>query len=165
MTEFSVTVEGETYTVRFSPEGEAFINGQHLPASIRRVGENLFSVLLEGESIRVLAGRSPDGLQVFCGGSELAVTVETERTRLLKTYGAKSGQASRKSEIRAPMPALVVNVLVSVGDSVAEGQSLVVLEAMKMENELKADFAGKIKDIRVAKGKAVEKGELLLVLE
>jgi biotin carboxyl carrier protein len=165
LTEYLVTVDGQPLRVKFGPEGEAFVDGLGTPASILKVGRNLFSVVLDGESIRILAERSPNGLQAFCGGAEHAVTVETERTRLLKAYGSKTSRASRKMEIHAPMPALIVKVLVSVGDIVEEGQSLLVLEAMKMENELKADFAGKVKQVSATKGKAVEKGELLLVLE
>lgn len=165
MTEYHVTVDKHTHRVKFGPEGEVFVDGERIPASILRVGRNLFSVIMEGESFRILAGRTADGSQVLCGGFEQMVTVETERSRLLKTYGSKTGRISRKMEIHAPMPALVVRVLVSVGDSVEEGQSLLVLEAMKMENELKADFPGKIKQVFATKGKAVEKGELLMVLE
>ncbi len=165
MTEYLVTVDGKLLRVKFGPDGEAFVDGGRIPASILRVGSNLFSVVLDGRSIRILAERSADGLQVFCGGSEHTVTVETERSRLLRAYGSKSGQASRKTEIHAPMPALIVRVLVSVGDSVVEGQTLLVLEAMKMENELKADCAGKIKQVSATQGKPVEKGELLVVLE
>jgi biotin carboxyl carrier protein len=165
LTEYLVTVDGQPLRVKFGPEGEAFVDGQGTPASILKVGRNLFSVVIDGESIRILAERSPNGLQVFCGGAEHTVTVETERTRLLKAYGSKTSRASRKMEIHAPMPALIVKVLVSVGDIVEEGQSLLVLEAMKMENELKADFAGKVKQVSATKGKAVEKGELLLMME
>jgi biotin carboxyl carrier protein len=60
---------------------------------------------------------------------------------------------------------MVVKVEVSVGDEVVEGQGLVILEAMKMENEIKSHQAGKVKSVLVEKGKAVEKGELLLLLE
>jgi biotin carboxyl carrier protein len=165
MTEYLVTVDGRPLRVKFGPDGEAFVDGEKIAASITRVGRTLFSVVMDGGSVRVLAERSADGLQVLCGGAEHTVTVETNRSRLLKTYGSKTGRASRKMEIHAPMPALIVRVLVSVGDSVEEGQSLLVLEAMKMENELKADFAGKVKQVSATIGKAVEKGELLMVLE
>ena len=63
------------------------------------------------------------------------------------------------------MPALVVKVEVSVGEEVKEGQGLLILEAMKMENEIKCHQAGKVKEILVSKGKPVEKGELLMRLE
>jgi biotin carboxyl carrier protein len=63
------------------------------------------------------------------------------------------------------MPALIVKVEVSVGDEVVHGQGLLVLEAMKMENELKAMHSGRVKEIHVRQGKPVEKGELLMILE
>ncbi len=70
-----------------------------------------------------------------------------------------------KSEIKAPMPALVVRVEVEIGQKVKPGQGLLILEAMKMENEIKAHSAGIIKEIYATKGKPVEKGELLMLLE
>jgi biotin carboxyl carrier protein len=165
MTEYLVTVDEQTLRVKFGPDGEAFVDGERIPASILRVGRNLFSIVIDGGSFRILAERSADGLQVLFGGFDHTVRVETERSRLLKTYGSKTGRVSRKTEVHAPMPALIVRVLVSVGDSIEEGQSLLVLEAMKMENELKADCSGKVKQVSATKGKAVEKGELLMILE
>jgi biotin carboxyl carrier protein len=70
-----------------------------------------------------------------------------------------------KASLKAMMPGRVINVLVNVGDEVVAQQGLLVVEAMKMENELKAPKAGKVVEIKVKPGQTVEKGELLLVVE
>ena len=74
-------------------------------------------------------------------------------------------EVSGRVEIKATMPGRVVNVLVGSGDEVTAGQGVIIVEAMKMENELKSPKAGKVTEVKVAPGQTVEKGELLVVIE
>ena len=87
-----------------------------------------------------------------------------ERTRAIRDITAVSGKASGPAPVVAPMPGLIVRVNVAEGDSVQPGQGVVVMEAMKMENELRASAAGTVKAIHVSPGKAVEKGTVLVEL-
>jgi pyruvate carboxylase subunit B len=80
-------------------------------------------------------------------------------------YERKVGAVHHRLEIHAPMPALVVKVEVAPGQDIATGQGLLVLEAMKMENELRSHQAGRVKEVCVKKGDTVEKGQLLVVME
>lgn len=88
-----------------------------------------------------------------------------ERTRSIRDLSATSATPVGPAPVRAPMPGLVVRVNVKAGDTVQAGQGVVVMEAMKMENELRATAAGRVKSVEVAPGTAVEKGALLVALE
>jgi pyruvate carboxylase subunit B len=164
MSTYVVEIQGKEYTLSLA-DGKITIGGQTPPGTIESAGPGGFSVLLGERSIRVLSLGNDGRYEVLCDGIPVEVAVETERSRLLKKYASASIKTARVDELRAPMPALVVRVDVKIGEEVVAGQGLVVLEAMKMENELKATHPGRVKEIRAAKGKAVEKGELLLVLE
>lgn len=95
-------------------------------------------------------------------GAVRDVGIEDERARHIRSLVGSNGAAATGGVLKAPMPGLVVRIDVAVGDTVAVGNALVVLEAMKMENELKATIAGVVAAIRVAVGAAVEKGAPLL---
>ena len=88
-----------------------------------------------------------------------------ERTRSIRDLSAAIAGPVGPAPIIAPMPGLIVRVNVSVGDRVEAGQGIVVMEAMKMENELRANAAGTVKSVEVLPGTAVEKGALLVALE
>jgi pyruvate carboxylase subunit B len=88
-----------------------------------------------------------------------------ERTQLIRKMSGASADRSGPKPIRAPMPGLIVSVEVGVGDRVGTGQGVVVMEAMKMENELRAEAAGTVAQVLVAAGETVEKGQILIALE
>ena len=130
-----------------------------------------YSLILAGKSYQVFArslppvqGRKGQGYEIFLDGRRFEVFVEDERTRLLAGLAqSRTGQSA--ANIQAPMPGLVVNVLVEPGDLVAQNQAVAVLEAMKMENDLPAPTAGMVKEVRVSKGQTVDQGEVLIVIE
>ncbi|MCU0620163.1 MAG: biotin/lipoyl-binding protein [Gemmatimonadales bacterium] len=101
---------------------------------------------------------------VGAGGSRHEAAVMDERERHLASLIGAGSRSSGAGTLRAPMPGLVTRVAVAVGDAVRPGQGLVVLEAMKMENELKAAGAGVVRAVLVAAGAAVEKGQVLVEL-
>lgn len=102
-------------------------------------------------------------VEVMISGRPYVVAIRDERSQALASL-AGGGHMSGDVAIRAPMPGLVVNVLVEEGAEVARGQTVVVLEAMKMENDLAAPRAGVIKSIRASKGQTVNQGEALAVV-
>jgi biotin carboxyl carrier protein len=101
--------------------------------------------------------------EVMIAGRPYLVTVQDERTQALASL-AGGGHGSGDATIRAPMPGLVSNVMTGEGDTVERGQALVVLEAMKMENDLPTPRAGVVKRIRVTKGQTVNQGDVLVVV-
>ena len=126
-------------------------------ADVVEVEPGVYSVILDGCSYEV----GVTGSAVDIGGVQLEV--ELEDPRKWNPAGA-SRRAEGAEAIKAPMPGKVVRVLVAVGDDVAAGQGLVVLEAMKMQNEMKAPRAGKVVSVAVKVHEAVNAGSVLLTL-
>lgn len=165
MSEYTVNFADGQHIVSFEQDGSLSIDDQVVPIEIQQTNEHTFSVLVNGISVKVIAHKSQDAYQVLVDSVQQEVVVESERERLLKAYATKGKAARHQYEVHAPMPALVVKVEVEVGEEVKVGQGLLILEAMKMENEIKSHQGGKVKKILVAEGKTVEKGELLMSLE
>lgn len=130
-----------------------------------------YSLLIGGKSYEIFARRlSQSGEQggqtyeIVLAGQRFEVTVEDERTRVL-TGLTRARVGSGAARIQAPMPGLVVNILLESGASVEKGQTVIVLEAMKMENDLVSPIAGTIKEIKVGKGQTVDQGAILVLVE
>lgn len=162
---FDVLVGAKKIPVEIDDTNHPRIPGGGDTVDITRVDRSVFSVLVNGRSHLIRVRESGNAYIMSAAGLEAMVMVESERTRLLKRAGATSRAAEHGTTIAAPMPALVVRFEVAPGQEVVAGQGLVVLEAMKMENEIRAPRAGKVKAIPVTVGKPVEKGEILIILE
>lgn len=102
---------------------------------------------------------------VKVNNSEYEVNIGTELDNLIKELGFEVGASKQVNAIKAPMPGLILSIHVEVGQEVQENDSLLILEAMKMENNFNSPRAGKIKSILVEKGQAVDKGQLLIEFE
>ena len=129
----------------------------------RRVAEGLWSLIIDGVSTAVDVSEEDGVFVVQVDGETYQIRVEEETRYIIRTRGgaaATSGQV-----LKAPMPGRVVLVEVEVGRAVRPGDGLIVLEAMKMENEFKATAAGTVKEIRVQVGQAVNPGDVLVVIE
>ena len=98
-------------------------------------------------------------------GAAYTVHIADQYERLVQQLGLSVGGSQKQNTVKAPMPGLVLNVLVTPGQAVVKGDPLLILEAMKMENVLKAVSDGTVKTVNVAKGAAVDKGHLLLEME
>jgi biotin carboxyl carrier protein len=132
---------------------------------VRRVGPTSFSILVCDRSFDLDVVRDGDEFIVASRGSAIRITLVDATRHAQRVRAAGLSQAAGPAEIKAMMPGRVVNVLVKPGDEVGHHQGLVVVEAMKMENELKSPKAGKVVDIKVSPGQTVEKGELLVIIE
>lgn len=163
---YFVEVAGRTVEVDLAPEG-ARVDGRPVTADLAAVPDGpVRSLLLDGASHRVVARSLGGGKwDLRLRGRRLPVEVVDERTRAIRAMlGAGTGPAGPKP-VRAPMPGLVVRVEVAVGDLVRPGHGLVIVEAMKMENELRASRAGRVKTVKIAEGQSVEAGALLVTVE
>ena len=98
-------------------------------------------------------------------GEEQKVYISDKYDQLINQLGLKKAGSQKVNEIKAPMPGLVLEISVTVGQTLAKGDKVAILEAMKMENVLKAAGDGIVKSIEVQKGTAVEKGQILIILE
>jgi|SRR5579863_1834181 len=139
------------------------IGGRQFEVDVHRVGHSSYSILIDHRSFDFEVEREGEELVVASRGGAARVTL-VDAARRAHRPGTRA-VAAGKAVLKAMMPGRVVNVLVKLGDEVAAQQGLLVVEAMKMENELKAPKAGKIVELKVKAGQTVEKGELLLVVE
>ncbi len=160
--------------IRLSLDGRAsvaFGQGAHEGYSVLdgdpESGE--FTLLFRNVVYRVSARENPDGTDIGrvsfdLNEEEWSATVDDRRSLLARRFGKGGGPKTGDVVLRAPMPGLVSRVLVSEGQSVKKGDGLLILEAMKMENELKADHDGTIVRVECTEGKPVDKNGPLLLL-
>ena len=162
---YYVTLAGRTLEVDLRGE-KPRVDGVEVDAELVSVpGSVLRHLRMDGRSfaIPVRPGDTRGEWSCTLGGRDIPAEVVDERTRVLRemTGGA---QVETELTVKAPMPGMVLRVEVAVGDQVSAGQGVVIVEAMKMENELKAPASGTVARVDVAPGQTVEKGAVLLVL-
>jgi len=149
-------------------DGIATLDGASSSAQLREVqGSPVSIVAVDGVQHQLVARREgPKGHYVlWIDGWRFEVDALNERAQAIRDLSAAAAGASGPAPVVAPMPGLIVRLHVQVGDTVTAGQPMVVMEAMKMENELRAPAAGVVKAVLAQPGKAVEKGTVLVELE
>jgi biotin carboxyl carrier protein len=142
------------------------LDGRTLKIDDSDIGNGRLSLMLQdNKPYELLLSKNSNGYYCWMNSRQATCTVIDEKTaRFAKLMGA-SLDGQKRSSLKAPMPGLVLRVDIEVGQEVKRGDSLIVVEAMKMENELKASGAGKIKAIKVKQGQAVEKSQVLVEFE
>lgn len=146
-------------------EQHIVVDGVVMAAELQHVAGTLLRRLsLNGGSHRVVAlpGAARGAWELHLDGERVHADVVDERTRTIRAMTARNSGPAGPKPVRAPMPGMVVRVEVEPGQQVRAGQGVIIIEAMKMENELKADAAGIVSRILVAPGTAVEKGTALV---
>ncbi|HEC22319.1 MAG TPA: biotin/lipoyl-binding protein [Chloroflexi bacterium] len=162
---YEVTVDGHTYQVEINEEGHITIDGQTVEVDFAQIGNSgLYSLLVDNESFEALVEPRENIWLVLLRGDLYEVDVVDERVRLLRARASLTVPESGEVTIRAPMPGLVVSVPVEMGQEVSKGDNLVILESMKMENELKAPRDGRIERINIKAGDSVERDQILVVI-
>ena len=166
--ELIVTADGADRTVTVDgplPDGrfKISIDGTERIVDAKQIRPGTWSLLLDGQQFVVDLDRRRTGIAASVGASEALLTVEDALHRRLASAAGTRAQ-TRGESIRAPIAGKVVKVLVAVGDQVAAGTPVIVLEAMKMENELIAERGGTVATISKSAGQAVDTGDLLVEL-
>ena len=161
-----VTVAGRTHQVEVSA-GRVTLDGQPVQAELETVpGTGIRSLLRDGASHRLVARREAKGSwELSVLGQPLSVQVLDERQRAVLAMTGGVAASPGPHSLRAPMPGLVVRVEVEEGQRVEPGQGLVIVEAMKMENELTAQSAARVRKVYAQSGETVEKDEVLIEFE
>lgn len=162
---YYATIDDQTFEIEINQQGELCIDGQCEAVDFQSIGgSSVYSLLLGNASHEALVEARNDCYEVLLQGTLYRVCVEDERARRLAQ--AKRGFAPPSGEIaiKAPMPGMIVAVPVQVGQPIKTGEVLVILESMKMENELKAPRAGVVSQVRVQSGQSVEQHETLVAI-
>src|SRR5262250_2045999 len=163
---YEVRIGGKTRAVEFTRNSEKLqisLDGNLLDADAVEVAPNTFSILIDGQSWEVRVAPRPDGsLTLHTGVAEYVAEVTDPRAWRGRRHGAM--EAEGRQQIAAPMPGKIVRLLVNAGDGVEVGQGLLVVEAMKMQNEIRSPKSGNVERVLVAEGQAVNAGEVLCVV-
>jgi biotin carboxyl carrier protein len=163
-----VDLNGRRRQVSLQPRDggwEVVVDGRPFSAAAARAGGYL-SLLVGARSYEVSVEPGPDGKSlVRIDGVPVVLSVVDPRRSRSRTAGAAGSAAAGSTRVTAPMPGRVVRLLVRPGDVVSARQGVAVVEAMKMENELRAPRAGTVAEVRVAEGASVEANAVLVVLE
>lgn len=161
---YTATLNDQLYTINFIPDGPT-LNDEPFVWDLVKLSERTFHILHENHSftaevLELNAVEKTVSLKI--NGHIHQIQLKDRFDLLLEKMGMSNVAGAKVNDLKAPMPGLIVGVNVQPGDVVSKGDSLLILEAMKMENILKAAGDGTIKTIRIAKGDRVEKGQVLV---
>jgi biotin carboxyl carrier protein len=167
--QYEIEVGGRLLQVVVSRTGDGFavsVDGKTRHVDATRIDGQMLSLIVDSvwsKEVNVAADPAGGPLMVHIGTTPVPVTVNGRRRWGRKNEGAGAGSGPQR--LVAPMPGKIVRVLAKPGDTIAARQPLVVVEAMKMENELRASRDGRVGEVHVAEGMSVEAGALLLVIQ
>jgi pyruvate carboxylase subunit B len=169
---YQAEIENRKYEIELVDENHLLINGEKVWFNLQQGSKpEHFSLILGGKSHQLWIENgeienthSASSLRVHLHGFDYEVNVDDERSLRLKEFASLDTSTEAAGQVSAPMPGLVVKLLVEVGQQIKKGQGVVIVEAMKMENEIRSPVTGMVKDIRVDERQAVEKGEVLAVI-
>ncbi len=166
MNEIIAEIGKQKYKIKIVSQNEVILNGIKYQINLSKLKNDLFQLSIDGKQHQLYTTEIDAGIfQSFISGEDFTIKLQTkleaEANKLLK----KNGNNNSNKKITAPMNGLIVKVNKQVGDMVELGESLLVLEAMKMENEIKSLSKGVIKTNNCKIGESVDKGELLFIIE
>lgn len=160
MTMYTVSIDNRDYQVDLSG-GKWVVDGEQVEVDLTPLnGLGLHLLRRAGQAVELfLAAHSDDTYELQVGSRRVVAKVQTIQSRQ-----RAQAQAQKAGALKAPMPGLVVEVLVQPGETVEAGQTLLVLESMKMQMRLRSQVAGVVRSVEVERGSQVEKGALLVLV-
>ena len=165
---FIAKLGARSYTVEIEEVGRSLyriaVDGNEFLVDGKKTGLTNYSLIVDNRSFEVDVDITEDEYRVLVDGRSYHVDLVDERR--VRLGGVQPGiQLEGRQQVSVPMPGKVIAVLAGEGDRVEKGQGLVIVEAMKMENEVRSPIAGEVKEVRVKAGDALEAGALLMVVE
>ena len=164
---YDVVVDNKTHQVELTRGEKTWhckVDGQEIDVDAELTARDILSLLVDGKAYEVKRERSLQGeLHMVIGSARYAVDVQDPRS--LKTRRAIAGADAGPQKIKAPMPGKIVRIMVTEGEEVKSGQGVIVMEAMKMQNEMKAPRPGRVLFVKAKVGDTVAAGEVLAAIE
>jgi biotin carboxyl carrier protein len=162
---YITTVDDKEFEIEVIDERHIRVGGQPLEVDFESVsGQPVFSLILDGKSYEAFVYQGDENWEVLIHGQQYQVNVEDEREKRLKSSADRGSTEGGEFHLKAPMPGLVVAILIEEGQEVKKGQVMLILESMKMQNELKAPRDGVMGRVRVKAGESVEQKQTLLTM-
>jgi biotin carboxyl carrier protein len=158
-------VDDKEYVIEIDREDEILVNGERYAVDFQQLEKRgVLSLLLNNHSYEAVVEEQDEHWDVLLLGELYEVTVQDEWAHRMAQARGAAGDASGEVTVKSPMPGIIVGVPVAVNQLVEKGETVIILESMKMENELKAPRAGKISRVSVEQGVSVEKGQPLVII-
>ncbi|HSH04935.1 MAG TPA: acetyl-CoA carboxylase biotin carboxyl carrier protein subunit [Anaerolineae bacterium] len=158
-------IEDKEYIIEIDNDDQITINDQPFAINFEQLSDGVISLLINNQSHEAIVEEGDGNIwDVLLSGELYAVEVQDERAYRLSQARGSAGGAKGEVVIKSPMPGLILNVLVKPDQEVAKGDKVIILESMKMENELRAPRDGIIKRVSAAVGDSVEKDQALLII-
>ena len=167
MSDYVITIGGSKRQVKIINEKKASIDGKIVDYGLESLNCSTYLLRINNNFYEISAEKIDDVMySLLVKGKNINTVARTElQERATKFVEDAKVSANHHQDIKAPMPGMVLKIKKSAGDEINTGDSILILEAMKMENDLKAHTSGRIKEIYVSEGSAVEKGDKLLTIE
>jgi biotin carboxyl carrier protein len=163
---YVTTVNDKDFEIEIVDEHHIRIGERLLAVDFETVsGQPVFSLILDGKSYESFVYQGDEDWEVLLRGRQFQVKVQDEREKRLKTAAGGGVAEGGEFHLKAPMPGLIVAIPVAEGQEIKKGQVLLILESMKMQNELKAPRDGVVDRIRVKAGESVEQKQTLLSVQ
>ena len=163
---YEVIVDGKAHRLELKKDGgswECRLDDRNVKVDAVMARRDVLSMLVDGHSYEVKRERTPTDLHMWVGSTRHAVEVRDPRS--LQSRRSAAGEEKGQKKLLAPMPGRIVRVLVGERSEVEAGQGIVVVEAMKMQNEIKSPKKGTVQKILAAAGAAVNAGDVLAIVE
>jgi biotin carboxyl carrier protein len=158
----------QSYTVEIEETGKSIyrvsVDGNEFIVDGKKTGRTNYSLIVDNRSFEIEVDNTDDEYRVLVDGRSYRIDLVDERR--MRVGGAQAGlELQGRQKVSVPMPGKVIAVLVAEGDPVERGQGLVIVEAMKMENEVRSPISGEVKEIKIKPGDTVEGGAVLVIVE
>ena len=162
---YIATVNENEYEIVIEGEDTVIVNGERHNIDFQYMnGGGVLSLLFNNRSLEAVVNEDDETWEVLTKGELYTVKVQDERAYRLAQARGTAGAVTGEVTVNSPMPGLIVNVTISEGESVQKGDKVVILESMKMENELRSPRDGIISRVMVSQGDSVEKDQVLVVI-
>lgn len=162
---YVTTIGDREFSVEVLGQGRVSIDGKIVEVDLGNIsGQPVYSMVIDGKSYEAYVYEGEDEWQVLLLGQQYPAKVEDEREKRLRAAAGGTLAESGEFHLKAPMPGLVITIGVQQGQDVAKGDVLVILESMKMQNELRAPRAGTVSRIKIKPGETVEQRQTLLTI-
>ena len=160
---YVTVVNDQSFEIEIDNDGAILVNGELRDVDFLNLGGSLYSIITENKSLEAVIDDDEGKIAVMMRGQLFETQVLDERAMLL--VQRRGGINVTSGDVNAPMPGLIVMITVELGQKVTQGDTVAILESMKMQNELKSPIAGVVRSIQAEAGQAVDKGDILVEID